>query len=132
MVRGPYSGCMGEPIAGRISEEAKGELEYVAEQRNTSVSDLVGSIVEIWIRDRRMGEESDPDEAEVESFDKSLEEVYDEFEAVRWFVQQHYQATSANLQTWAEIQVMEEERGYSELERRNVTTVGNLNGEFRE
>ena len=123
---------MGEPIAGRISEEAKGELEYVAEQRNTSVSDLVGSIVEIWIRDRRMGEESDPDEAEVESFDKSLEEVYDEFEAVRWFVQQHYQATSANLQTWAEIQVMEEERGYSELERRNVTTVGNLNGEFRE
>ena len=122
---------MGEPIAGRISEEAKGELEYVAEQRNTSVSDLVGSIVEIWIRDRRMGEESDPDEAEAESFDKSLEEVYDELDAVRWFVQQHYQATSANLQTWAEIQVMEEERGYSELEQRNVTTVDGLSGEFR-
>jgi hypothetical protein len=122
---------MGEPIAGRISEEAKGELEYVAEQRNTSVSDLVGSIVEIWIRDRRMGEESDPDEAESESFDKSLQEVYDELEAVRWFVQQHYQTTSGNLQTWAEIQVMEEERGYSELEQRNVTTVDNLSGEFR-
>ena len=123
---------MGEPIAGRISEEAKGELEYIAEQRNTSVSNLVGSIVEVWIRDRRMGEESDPDEAEAESFDKSLREVYDELEAVRWFVQQHYQTTTGNLQTWAEIQVMEEERGYSELEKRNVTTVGNLNGEFRE
>jgi hypothetical protein len=122
---------MGEPIAGRISEEAKDELEHVAEQRNTSVSDLVGSIVEIWIRDRRMGEESDPDEAESESFDKSLQEVYDELEAVRWFVHQHYQTTSRDLQTWAEIQVLEQERGYSELEQRNTTTVDNLNGEFR-
>lgn len=122
---------MGEPIAGRISEEAKGELEYVAEQRNTSVSDLVGSIVEIWIRDRRMGEESDPDEAESESFDKSLQEVYDELDAVRWFVQQHYQTTSGNLQTWAEVQVLEQERGYSELEQRNVTTVDNLSDGFR-
>lgn len=122
---------MGEPIAGRISEEAKDELEHVAEQRNTSVSDLVGSIVEIWIRDRRMGEESDPDEAESESFDKSLQEVYDELEAVRWFVHQQYQTTSRDLQTWAEIQVLEQERGYSELEQRNTTTVDNLNGEFR-
>jgi hypothetical protein len=73
---------MGEPIAGRISEEAKDELEHVADKRNVSVSELVGSIVEVWLRDRQVGNAADPDEATPDTFDKSLEEVYDELDAV--------------------------------------------------
>jgi hypothetical protein len=108
---------MGEPIAGRISEEAKDELEHVADKRNVSVSELVGSIVEVWLRDRQVGNAADPDEATPDTFDKSLEEVYDELDAVRWVLESvEKNAAGSNLKPWLQRQVFKKKRGFSELE----------------
>jgi hypothetical protein len=109
---------MGEPIAGRISTEAKQELEQVAERRGVSVSELTGSIVTLWLRENSVGAADDPDDATPDTFDKSLEEVYDELEAVRFVLKSvNRNATGVNTKAWVETQVFTEERGLSELEQ---------------
>lgn len=109
---------MGEPIAGRISTEAKEHLEREAEERGVSVSELTGSIVTLWLRERSVGAADDPDEATPDTFDKSLEEVYDELEAVRFVLKSvNRNATGVNTKAWVETQVFNEERGLSELEQ---------------
>jgi len=109
---------MGEPIAGRISEEAKAELEAEAEERGVSISELTGSIVTLWLRRQRVDEAVEPAEAEEgEPFGKSLEEVYDELEAVRDVLKIVSQdATGVSLKPWAERQVFNQKRGSSELD----------------
>lgn len=108
---------MGEPIAGRISEEAKGQLELEAEKRGVSVSELTGSIVTLWLREESVGAADDPEEAKPEVFDKSLEEVYDELEALRFVLESTARhADGVRIRTWIERQVFDEERGYSELD----------------
>lgn len=108
---------MGEPIAGRISTEAKEHLEREAEQRGVSVSELTGSIVTLWLRERQVGAADDPDDATPDTFDKSLEQVYDELEAVRYVlksVSQH--SNGSNIRGYLEKQVFNEHRGLSEIE----------------
>jgi len=109
---------MGEPIAGRISTEAKEQLEREAEERGVSASELRGSIVTPWLRERSVGAADDPDDATPDTCDKSLEEVYDELQALRFVLEStSANARGVNLKAWIETQVFNDERGYSELEQ---------------
>lgn len=114
---------MGEPIAGRISPEAKERLEAEAADRGVSVSELTGSIVTLWLRKQAVDQADDPADAkEGEPFDKSLQQVYDELEALRWVLGTTARgAQGVRLKTWVETQVFTEERGYSELEPSDYT-----------
>lgn len=106
---------MGEPIAGRISEEAKEQLELEAEKRGVSISELTGSIVTLWLRDEVLAG-SDPDDAR-EPAGESIEQVRDELEAVRKVLKITAQdAHGVSLAPWVETQVFSERRGESELE----------------
>jgi len=117
---------MGEPIAGRISEEAKERLEAEAAERGVSVSELTGSIVTLWLRKQAVDQADDPDDAkEGEPFDKSLEEVYDELEAVREVLEIVVgDAAGVDLKPWAERQVFNQKRGSSELDAPDYVTRG--------
>ena len=118
---------MGEPIAGRISTEAKEHLEREAEQRGVSVSELTGSIVTLWLRENAVGEADDPDEATPDTFDKSLEEVYDELEAVRYVLRSvSTHSNGSNLKQHLETQVFDEHRGLSEIEEPERVPVGEM------
>jgi hypothetical protein len=109
---------MGEPIAGRISTEAKEHLEREAEERGVSISELTGSIVTLWLRENSVGAADDPDDATPDTFDKSLEEVYDELEAVRFVLESvSRNAKGSNLRGYLENQVFNEHRGFSEIEQ---------------
>ncbi len=109
---------MGEPIAGRISTEAKEHLEREAEERGVSISELTGSIVTLWLRENSVGAADDPDDATPDTFDKSLEEVYDELEAVRFVLESvSRNSNGSNLRGYLENQVFSEHRGLSEIEQ---------------
>jgi hypothetical protein len=109
---------MGEPIAGRISPEAKERLEAEAAERGVSVSELTGSIVTLWLRKQAVDQADDPDDVkEGEPFDKSLEEVYDELEAVREVLKIVVDDTpNPSIRPWVERQVFNQKRGSSELD----------------
>ena len=118
MVCGPYRTCMGEPIAGRISEEAKDELEYVADKRNVSVSNLVGSIVEVWLRDRKVGNAEEPErETDGQDYAEDFDELAGQVETLR----QHLEivirnSNSTRLKPWVMKQAYKERRPWDELE----------------
>lgn len=119
---------MGEPIAGRISTEAKQQLEREAEERGVSISELTGSIVTLWLRENSVGAADDPDDATPDMFDKSLAEVYDELEAVRFVlesVSQH--SNGSNIRWYLEDQVFNEKRGLSEIEQPDHVPPGPYN-----
>lgn len=118
VVCGEYSGCMGEPIAGRVSEEAKGELEYVADKRNTSVSNLVGSIVEVWLRDRRAGDAEEPErETDGQNYAEDFDELAGQVETLRHHLEIVVKnSNTTTLKPWVMRQAYDERRAWDDME----------------
>lgn len=115
---GEYSGCMGEPIAGRVSEEAKDELEYVADKRNTSVSNLVGSIVEVWLRDRQAGDAAEPErETDGQDYAEDFDELAGQVEVLRNHLRIVLKnSNTTTLKPWVMKQAYDERRPRQDME----------------
>jgi len=117
---------MGEPIAGRISTEAKQELEQVAERRGVSISELTGSIVTLWLRENSVGAADDPDDAREDRYADGFEDLAGQVETLRHVQGLILTQIDHNIKGWVVNQAHDERRAYDDLEEPDVPVVESM------
>jgi hypothetical protein len=125
---------MGEPIAGRISEDEKKQLEHIADERNTSVSNLVGMIVGVWLHDRGRGDAADLDAASSgQDYADDFDELAGQVELLRHHLRYVFENTDGiGLKTWVMRQGYDERRPWDELEEpENTITSDDIDIKWR-